>query len=204
MRFSSIIKILIRVYPYGLNIKFSRYKNILYTHWVKKLFGHIGNNTILERQLRLYGAENIFIGDNCYIRRISNLSTWSSFNDKVYSPKINIGNYCSFGEFLNLSAINEIIIGNNVLVGRFVTIIDHNHGTITSDDISISPLFRDLHSGGKIVIDDDVWISDKVTICANVHIHKGAIIGANAVVTKDVPENAVVAGCPAKIIKYLS
>lgn len=54
----------------------------------------------------------------------------------------------------------------------------------------------------SVVIDDDVWIGTRSIILPGVHIEKGAIIGAGAVVTKDVPEYAVVGGNPAKVIKY--
>ncbi len=52
-----------------------------------------------------------------------------------------------------------------------------------------------------VVIDDDVWVGCNVTILKGVHIHTGAIIAAGALVTKDVPEYAIVAGVPAKVIK---
>ena len=52
-----------------------------------------------------------------------------------------------------------------------------------------------------VTIDDDVWIGDRVLILAGVHVGKGAIIGAGAVVTKDVPPYAIVGGNPAHIIR---
>jgi maltose O-acetyltransferase len=52
-----------------------------------------------------------------------------------------------------------------------------------------------------VVIEDDVWIGAKAVILSGVTVHSGAVIGAGAVVTKDVPENAVVAGVPARVIK---
>jgi maltose O-acetyltransferase len=54
----------------------------------------------------------------------------------------------------------------------------------------------------KPVVIDDVWIGGHVIILPGVHIGKGAIVGAGAVVTKDVPEYAIVGGSPAKVIKY--
>ncbi|WP_454060052.1 acyltransferase [Elizabethkingia ursingii] len=132
---------------------------------------------------------------------MSNLSAWDSYTDKKYSPSIEIGNDCSIGEFFNLSCINGIVLGNNVLIGRWVTIIDHSHGYLNETELQVAPAERDLVSKGKIIIDDNVWIGDKVTICPNVHIHKGAIIGANSVVTYDVEANTIVAGCPARVIK---
>jgi acetyltransferase-like isoleucine patch superfamily enzyme len=54
----------------------------------------------------------------------------------------------------------------------------------------------------KIIIRDDVWIGSGAKILAGVKINQGAVIGANAVVTKDIPQNAIAVGVPAKVIKY--
>ena len=57
-------------------------------------------------------------------------------------------------------------------------------------------------SKGDIIIEDDVWIGYGATIMSGVHIGKGAVIAANAVVTKNVPAYAIVAGIPAKLVRY--
>lgn len=67
--------------------------------------------------------------------------------------------------------------------------------------MDMPPTQRPIYSKGPVVIGDNVWIGDKATILPNVSIGKGAIIAANSVVTKDVPEYSVFAGNPAKIIK---
>ena len=92
-----------------------------------------------------------------------------------------------------------VTIGNNVLIGRYVLIIDHEHGS--SFDMNIPPKQRPLFSKGEVVIEDNVWIGDKVTILPGVIIGKGAIIGSNAVVTKNVEAYTIVGGIPAKKIK---
>jgi acetyltransferase-like isoleucine patch superfamily enzyme len=120
-----------------------------------------------------------------------------------FNPQIIIGDNCSIGEYCHITAINKIVIGNGVLTGRWVTITDNSHGSLLLDESDIQPLKRKLQSKGPVVIEDNVWIGDKVTILPDVHIGYGSIIGANAVVTKDVPANCVVGGNPAKIIKNI-
>ena len=63
------------------------------------------------------------------------------------------------------------------------------------------PKERDIYSKGIVTIHDNVWVGDKATILPGVEIGYGAIIGANSVVTKNVPEKSIVAGNPAKIIR---
>ncbi len=66
-----------------------------------------------------------------------------------------------------------------------------------------NPIHRPLVVKGPIVIEDNVWIGERVCILSGVNIGKGAIIAANSVVTHDVPEYCVAAGSPAKVIKQI-
>lgn len=63
---------------------------------------------------------------------------------------------------------------------------------------------RELEIKGPVIIGDNVWIGDKVSILSGVTIGKGSVIACNAVVTKDVPSYSVVGGVPAKVIKQIS
>lgn len=114
--------------------------------------------------------------------------------------KLKIGNNVSFGENCSLYCGSGVVIGNDVLIASYVSIISADH--------EFSDSMKTIESQGEriekkpIVIGDDVWIGTKSIILKRVRIGKGAIVGAGAVVTKDVPEYAVVAGNPAKIIKF--
>lgn len=66
------------------------------------------------------------------------------------------------------------------------------------------PELRKLSSKGPVIIKDNVWIGDGVTILPGVTIGVNAIVGANSVVNKDIPDNAIAAGVPAKVIRYLN
>lgn len=116
-------------------------------------------------------------------------------------PEIIIGNNVSLGAYNHISAINSIKIGNGVLTGKWVTIVDNFHGDTNLKSLYKSPSKRPMVSKGKVLIGDDVWIGDKVTILPNVEIGKGAVIAANSVVTKNVKSYTVVGGNPATIIK---
>ncbi len=88
-----------------------------------------------------------------------------------------------------------IEIGNNVLIGHSVVIATLNHDFAPGNRLSMY--------AKKVRIGNNVWIGSNSTILPGVIINDGAIVGAGSVVTKDVPQNAVVAGNPAKIIKYV-
>lgn len=88
-----------------------------------------------------------------------------------------------------------IEIGNGVLIGHNVTLATLNHDE--------RPQFRQNIYPKPIKIGDYVWIGSNATILQGVTIGNGAIIGANAVITKDVPQNSVVAGVPARVIRKI-
>lgn len=151
----------------------------------------------------LIGKKHCSIGSDTGFGKQLVLTAWESHGNQTFSPIIRIGHRCHFGDYLHLTAINQITIGNDVLTGRWVTITDNSHGATDLDTLHIAPIDRHLVSKGPVVIGDKVWIGDKATILPGVTIGEGAIIAANAVVTKDVPAYTIAAGNPANTIKSL-
>ena len=94
----------------------------------------------------------------------------------------------------------EITIGNDVMIGPNTVLRSSGH---RCDSLDI-PMVAQGHTPGKIAIGDDVWIAANVVILPDVKIGSHAIVAAGAVVTQDVPEYAIVAGVPAKVIKSRS
>lgn len=98
----------------------------------------------------------------------------------------------------------QIIIGDRVSIAPNVTIISESEPNNSPHLASISYVKENLIKDEKVIIEDDAWIGASVTILPGVKIGKGAIIGAGAVVTKNVQPYTVVAGIPAKVIRTLN
>lgn len=160
----------------------------------------IGINSLLASDIQLINPQGISIGNNCSVLSHCILETHCSAFTK---GTIILGAGVSLGEYTHITAANKVELGHNVLTGRFVLITDNAHGYTSREQQKIAPLARPITSKGKVIIGNNVWIGDKATILPGVSIGDGAIIGANSVVTKDIPAFAVVAGNPAKIIKKL-
>jgi acetyltransferase-like isoleucine patch superfamily enzyme len=143
----------------------------------------------------------VFVGNHSVFLRNTCITATPSIPG--HDPDIHIGCFCRFGFNNHISAINKIMIGDNVLTGSYVLISDNSHGNSNCDMLNLPPLQRPLLSKGEISIGNNVWIGDKVSILAGVHIGNNAIIGANSVVTKDIPDNCVAVGNPAKVIKTI-
>ena len=109
-----------------------------------------------------------------------------------------IGNGNGSGLGVNCSVHGPLEIGNKVMMGPDVVILTHTHN-IDRTDI---PMGDQGSRVAKVTIGNDVWIGMRSIIMPGVKIGNGAVIGAGAVVTKDVPDYAIVGGVPAKIIKY--
>ena len=175
----------------------------LRSYWVRRHFAHCSNNVLLGKRPVLHGMKCISIGDSTFIGDYVTLTAWPE-SAVSHETGIVIGSGCSIGDFNHISAINRIVIGNNLLTGKWVSIIDNSHGLSDYDNLKLPPLERNVTSKGPIVIGDNVWIGDKVSILPGVNIGDGAVIGANSVVTKDVPPYTIVAGVPAQIKKQSS
>ena len=153
----------------------------------------------------LYDPSKIQIGKGTHIR--GKLLLFK------YGGRIQIGANCYVGDGTRIWSGENIIIGDNVLISHGVHIVDTNSHELEA--IERAERYKGLIENGPwedkgsimtsaIVIKDYAWISFNATILKGVTIGKGAIVAAGSVVTKDVPDYAMVGGNPAKILKYTS
>lgn len=178
--------------------------NRLYTLFCRSRFAHWGKRAHIGwKAMRLRGLKYISVGERTYIASGVQLTAWDSHNGQHYTPSISIGSYCSIRENCHITAINNISIGDHLLTGTNVLITDNSHGKSTREHMSLPFEERPLYSKGPVVIGNYVWLGNNVCVMPGVTIGDGAIVGANSVVTHDVPAYAVAAGIPARIVKQL-
>lgn len=189
--------------PFSFFKNFNRFLKSIVWYSAKRKFGKVGTDSYIEWPFLLNDPKNIYIGNNFSALTYFRIETFDKYNNQIFTPKIIIGNNVSFNNDCHIGCIDRIEVGNNVLGASRIYITDHYHGKINYEDINLNPRDRPLFSRGPVIIKDNVWIGEGVVILPNVTIGRNAIIGANSVVNTDVPENAIVAGAPARIIRIL-
>ena len=166
--------------------------------WISRTFKSYGDNSYIKLGGYFVGTKNISIGNNCYIGSRAAITSWGGKNNQL---KIIIKNNVCIGDDCHITAFNQIIINDNVLLGKKVTITDNSHGQSKLKDLNEAPLTRPIYSSGAVIIEEGVWIGDKVTILPNVNIGKFSVIGANSVVISNIPDYCVAVGAPAVIVR---
>lgn len=145
----------------------------------------------IGRNLRTFCVKRMLseVGEDVNIERMADIA----------SNKLKIGSHSGIGVRSYLQG--DITIGDYVMMAPDVSIFTTNHNT---ERIDIPMSLQGNAPEKPVVIGNDVWIGTRVTIMGGVKIGNHTIIAAGAVVTKDVPDYAVVGGVPAKVIKYRS
>ena len=140
------------------------------------------------------------IGENTDISDFTTLVVMNDPLNQLDNSSLIIGSNTYIGEYNNIRAGGGLIqIGNNCSISQHISIIASNHKYDRSSLIR-SQLW-DVKNN-YVIIKDDVWVGANVVILPGVTVSRGAIIGAGSIVTKDVPEYAIIVGSPARVIGY--
>lgn len=187
------------IIPSGIYIKISNSAGYFRAGYYKKLFKSLGKDAVFGKNVTVIGGGHISIGEKVVIQSDVILSTWGKAKKSllVLNDGVHIGKGC------HITAANSIVLGKGTLLGKYVTITDNSHGAILGEELTLPPYKRSVYSKGPIIIGDNVWIGDKVSVLPNVTIGDSAIIGANSVVTKSIPEKCIAVGNPAIVIKQM-
>ncbi len=151
----------------------------------------IGYGCDLRSRLHICVGINaeLFIGQSCILDRDMTIETHGIL---IIGDRVIFGHHCTIG------VREKVEIGEDTMIGELVSIRDHDHCFESLDQ----PIRTQGMKVSPVKIGRDVWIGGKATVLRGVTIGSHAVVGANAVVTRDVPEHAIVVGVPARIIGY--
>lgn len=168
----------------------ARYVRLKYlrARWRRARFGarcdiRSGFHLVLDE-----GAD-LRIGPRCILDRSMTIECYGT---------LHIGRDVIFGHHCTLASRESLIIGDDCLLAEMVSVRDHDH---RFDRLDV-PIRKQDSTSAPVVIGRNVWIGAKSTVVKGVSIGDNAIIGANAVVTRDIPANAIAVGIPARVIRF--
>ncbi len=161
----------------------------------------------LKKGYVVSGHKYISLGKKFNAGYALRLEAISSFGEQEFEPTLTIGDNVFINDYVHIGCINSVQIGNDVLFASKIFITDHNHGYYGAKDIGlhespeIPPAKRILSNTSSVIIEDNVWLGETVTVLPGSHIGRGSIIGANSVVSGVIPPLSIAVGSPAVVIK---
>lgn len=149
------------------------------------------------------GAE---IGNGCYVAPSAVIAGKPGLSFRIgasgfvaggayVTDEVTLGDHCSINPYATLRG--KITGGNGIRIGAYACLMGFNHGFADTT----RPIWQQLHTSKGIVLGDDIWIGAHVSILDGVKVGSHTILAAGAVVTKDVPDYAIVGGNPARVIR---
>lgn len=158
-------------------------------------FGRFGRGTLVVAPIAVEGARRIHLGNEVYVAHQTCLAAKPHTGEA--SCRLEIGDGSRIGRFNHIYATRRIVIGAKVLTANNVYISDNLHGY---RDTETAVLDQPIEQLGDVEIGDGSWLGQNVCV-VGARIGKHCIVGANAVVTRDLPDYSVAVGAPAIIIR---
>ena len=172
----------------GSNTKIKNSRNITFGKSVT-----IEKHTIIDG----FSSEKIILGDCVKIGAFSNLNSTSHFSK--YGIGLKMGNNSAIGDYTHFGAAGGIEIGDDVIMGSYISFHSENHNF--SDT---SKLIREQGVTSKgIKLGNNIWVGAKVTFLDGCVVGNNSVVAAGAIVNDVFPDNVVIGGVPAKILKSI-
>ncbi|MGD1805632.1 DapH/DapD/GlmU-related protein [Dapis sp. BLCC M126] len=187
---------------------------VLRKKFYKSLFAKVGRNVIFGKSITIRHPDKIYIGDNVIIDDYAVLDGKGADNNRIIigdnvmigrssvisckNGNITIGENSNIAMNCFIQSAKEVNIGKNVLFAAYSYVIGGGDHETERTDI---PIIAQGQIVKGITIEDNCWIGASVKVLDGVKIGRDSIIGAGAVVTKDIPDYAIAVGVPAKVVK---
>lgn len=160
-------------------------------------FRHIGIHSIVKRPIRILGGKKILIGDYVIILDGLRIEALTRYNQQRFSPELVIEDGVRIGQNVHIVCAERVILHKDVSVGPYTMINDSKHGYNRPD----LPLYQQDIQTKPIEIGEGTIIGMGVCILPGVTIGRHCFIGANTVVSKNIPDNSIVAAQRPRVVQ---
>jgi len=184
--------------PYYIKKTILKVRDFYARRFLAPQFEHLGDGfTFMEPWfVEVFGAPIILGKYANVIATSENKVRFTIWSRPEEEGRIEIGDYCLICPGVRVSAATEIVIRDNCMLANGVYVTDSDwHDTYNR----VAPIGK----SAPVRIEQNVWVGDGAFVCKGVTIGENSIVGARSVVVDDVPENTIVAGNPAKVVKHL-
>ena len=157
-------------------------------------FKYLGHGAFLVRPFRIDGGDGIMINEGAFFQR--GVWLYCCGIDGI-KANLSVGKGCVFGYNNHITSVREVIIGDHVLTANGVYISDNLH---EYEDINTPIMLQPVRFKRSVTIGSGAWIGENVSIIG-ANVGRNTVIGANSVVTRDIPDFCVAIGAPAVVVK---
>ncbi len=168
---------------------------LLRTPWHRLRFRRFGARSRVDFPSRIVGAEAIEIGSGVVIHHNARIEAHFTHERQT---RIRIGDGTRIAPYVHIGGAGLVEIGRECGIGSFSWITDHDHD---ASDPRFSVVGHKRIVIAPTVIEDGVYIGERVAVLRGVRIGRGSVIGTNSVVTHDIPPYAIAIGAPARVIR---
>ena len=154
-----------------------------------------GKEIVFGMRLNIQNPQYISVGDYVVLSDDLDLNVYKSFD---HDPQLVIEDHVRLGRNNTIGCDNKIIIERDVITAPFVHITDRNH---CFEDVTRPITKQGMMTSGPVVIGAETWLGYGAQVMSGVTIGRHCVIAAGSIVTRDIPDYSVAAGCPARVIK---
>ena len=177
-------------------------ENLCLRHYWIARFKRAGSHISISRDFRAHNPQCMELGSDVSISHQVTLRAvtrypWS-LQTQTFTPRLTLGDGCFIGNGSHISCSQRVDIGKNVMIAEQCYISDSNHD-YRNVDLSIKE--QPVIVSGDLTVGDDTWIGAHCCVSGAFTIGRHCVIGANSVVTSDIPDFSVAVGAPARVIK---
>lgn len=178
----------------------------LYSAYIRHQFRQCGELKLGSTQLHLFGLRYMEFGDQVEMHFNARVQCIDYFQptDQHFKPRLILHDHVVVQAMCHIGCIDRVEIGEWSTMGARCYITDHTHGGTSREELLLPPRKRPLVSRGPVKIGKYVHLGEGVCVMPGVTIGDYSVIGAGAVVTRDIPPFSIAVGSPAKVIKQIN
>ena len=178
----------------------------LYSAYIRHQFRQCGELKLGSTQLHLFGLRYMEFGDQVEMHFNARVQCIDYFQptNQHFKPRLILHDHVVVQAMCHIGCIDRVEIGEWSTMGARCYITDHTHGGTSREELLLPPRKRPLVSRGPVKIGKYVHLGEGVCVMPGVTIGDYSVIGAGAVVTRDIPPFSIAVGSPAKVIKQIT